>query len=73
MKKHEYALMVVEKVGNEIKEVIVQEGEDKEQKLAEASNLMKKEFELLSVYHIFYFIVSEMYFISTSLHSAVEI
>lgn len=48
IKKRDFPLMVVAKVGNETKKVIVQEGENKEKKLAEASNTVQKEFESLS-------------------------
>ncbi|XP_057302515.1 uncharacterized protein LOC130636714 [Hydractinia symbiolongicarpus] len=48
IKKRDFPLMVVAKVGNETKKVIVQEGENKEEKLAEASNTVQKEFESLS-------------------------
>ena len=40
--------MVVEKIGDQTKQVILADGEDKSKKLAEASEKMQKDFESLS-------------------------
>jgi len=48
LKKHNFATLVVEKVGDMTNQIIVAEGEDKSRKLAEASEKMQKQFESLS-------------------------
>ena len=48
MKKHSFATLVVEKVGDTTNQIIVADGEDKSRKLAEASEKMQQQFETLS-------------------------
>ena len=48
LRKHQFPLVVVEKIGNLTKEVFVKEGENKQEKLAQASNELKKDVESLS-------------------------
>ena len=48
LKKQDFALMVVEKIGDQTNQVIVAQGENKTQKIAEASNKIQKHFESIS-------------------------
>lgn len=48
LKKQDFALMVVEKIGDQTNQVIVAQGEDKSQKIAEASQKMQSQLETIS-------------------------